>query len=103
MLVGDRVAGLLLGRQRSLWICTAQVSLMAVDVTTDRAGVIPVILQSGYGKGRHDADLVHVPHLSPMPSHRLRALSHAARVATIMKRYHAEESSCPIRVRRAGR
>jgi hypothetical protein len=103
MLGGDRTVGLFLGRQRPLWNCTAQVLLMPVDVKIDRAGVIPVILQSGYGQGRHEADLMHVPHLSPMPSRRLRALSHVARVATIANRYHTEESLCPIRVRRAGR
>ena len=76
---------------------------MPVDVKIDRAGVIRVILQSGHGQGRHDADLVQVTHLSLMPSRRLRALSHATRVATITKRYHTEENSCPIRGRRAGR
>jgi hypothetical protein len=87
--VGDGTIGPFLGRRRPLWSCTAQVSLMPVDVKTDRAGVMPGILQSGYGQGRHGADLVHVPHLPPMPSRRRRALSHLARVATTMKRYHA--------------
>jgi hypothetical protein len=55
-------------------------------VNADVAGAIRVIVPSGDGQGRYDADVVHASPRSRLPFRRLRVLSHLARVALIMKR-----------------
>jgi hypothetical protein len=58
-------------------------------VSADAAGAIRVIMPSGDGQGRDDADVRAASPRSLLPSRRLRVLSHLARVALIMNRRRA--------------
>jgi hypothetical protein len=58
-----------------------------VHVNADVAGALVVIMPSTDGQGTQDADVVHTRHRSRLPSRRLRALSHPARIALIIKRH----------------